>query len=143
MKKCTKCGETLELSKFSKNAAKKDGLQGFCKDCMKEFRAGYYERNKEVLIAKATKRKAELRDKLWSYKQGKKCMDCPQTDPRTLEFDHTSDDKLAAVSQMVNFGRSWSVIKNEIDKCDIVCASCHRIRTHVRAGYVRNIVITV
>jgi hypothetical protein len=34
MKKCSKCEETKELSKFSKNRVKGDGLQGYCKHCI-------------------------------------------------------------------------------------------------------------
>lgn len=38
MKLCTKCNKSQSLSNFSKNKAKPDGLQGWCKDCMTDKR---------------------------------------------------------------------------------------------------------
>lgn len=36
MKKCQKCGRELPETEFYKNRAQKDGLQTYCKDCIKE-----------------------------------------------------------------------------------------------------------
>jgi hypothetical protein len=33
---------------------------------------------------------------------------------------------------MVAKGYAWDLIQNEIDKCEIVCACCHRIRTQLQ-----------
>jgi hypothetical protein len=33
---------------------------------------------------------------------------------------------------MIHDGFSWKAIKKEIEKCEVVCANCHRIRTHDR-----------
>jgi hypothetical protein len=33
---------------------------------------------------------------------------------------------------MIHDGFSWAAIKKEISKCEVVCANCHRIRTHKR-----------
>lgn len=39
MKKCSKCNETLALTEFYKNAAHTDGLQRWCKKCVKAWDA--------------------------------------------------------------------------------------------------------
>lgn len=36
MKRCTKCNRTLQLTDFHKNTSKSDGLQNWCKSCIKE-----------------------------------------------------------------------------------------------------------
>jgi len=51
MKRCNKCGEekpaTTEF--YSRNASKKDGLEGCCKPCANERNRAYYEANAEVI----------------------------------------------------------------------------------------------
>lgn len=37
-KKCSSCGNELPISQFHKNAATKDGLQPYCKACIKAKR---------------------------------------------------------------------------------------------------------
>ena len=106
---------------------------------MKIVRRKHYEDNKSALIQKSAARRQEMIDKVWAYKQGKVCADCPQDDPRTFEFDHVRGEKLGNVSTMALNGCSWEKISEEIAKCDVVCASCHRIRTWERGGWVRNI----
>lgn len=52
-----------------------------------------------------------------------------------LEFDHVPGrgKKVGNVGDLAKYG-SWPKALREIAKCDIVCANCHRIRTHTRAG---------
>ena len=62
------------------------------------------------------------------------CADCGTRDHRVLEFDHVRGKKLGNISNMVK-GYSIARIQAEIDKCEIVCANCHRIRTGARSSY--------
>jgi hypothetical protein len=62
------------------------------------------------------------------------CVDCGETDPVVLEFDHLRD-KLGNISAM--YGHAWRSILAEIAKCDVVCANCHRRRTARRVGAFR------
>lgn len=57
------------------------------------------------------------------------CADCRGTfDPKAMEFDHTTEDKVTCVSECW----SWAKMQEEAAKCDLVCANCHRVRTHDR-----------
>lgn len=49
-----------------------------------------------------------------------------------LDFDHTRGKKVLDLSKAA--GRQWSEEKilQEIEKCDLLCANCHRDRTHER-----------
>jgi hypothetical protein len=61
------------------------------------------------------------------------CLDCKKSYPSyVMEFDHFEGNKVKDVSTMVSQGLGWSTIKSEIEKCEIVCANCHRIRTFNR-----------
>jgi hypothetical protein len=59
------------------------------------------------------------------------CADCAKTFPfYVMDFDHKNpDEKSANVSSLVSRGASLARIQEEIDKCVVVCANCHRIRT--------------
>ena len=36
---------------------------------------------------------------------------------------------MANVSTMANLSRPWTAILEELSKCEVVCANCHRKRT--------------
>ena len=66
------------------------------------------------------------------------CVDCGSGDLRVLEFDHVRGTKLSTVSELWSSGVSIARLQAEIDKCEVVCANCHRIRTGDRAGWARH-----
>lgn len=52
-----------------------------------------------------------------------------------MDFDHRDgSNKETEISNMARLGSSWKSIEQEIKKCDLVCACCHRIRTEQRAS---------
>lgn len=62
------------------------------------------------------------------FKKTQKCLQCGMKDNRCLDFhhkDHTT--KIKSISKMVGNGTSIDKIKLEIEKCDPLCANCHRI----------------
>lgn len=62
------------------------------------------------------------------YLSDKSCIDCGESDSVVLEFDHLRDKEMG-VSTMMGTGYSWDAILLEIEKCEIVCANCHKRRT--------------
>lgn len=59
------------------------------------------------------------------------CSDCGLTfSPVAMDFDHVRGEKVATIAQMRSF--AWASVLVELRKCDLVCACCHRIRTHSR-----------
>jgi hypothetical protein len=63
------------------------------------------------------------------------CLDCGTTDHRVLEFDHVRGKKEFGVGQMVRMGHQWDRIAREIDKCEVRCVNCHRIKTGERGNW--------
>lgn len=64
------------------------------------------------------------------------CVDCRQAFPwYVMQFDHRKGHRGqgdSTVAALVSQG-SLERLKAEIAKCDLVCANCHCIRTHLRA----------
>lgn len=75
------------------------------------------------------RRLEELQDNLWEYLSDKCCLDCGEDDPIVLDFDHVRGTKVANVGDMVWRPYNWNKVVEEIAKCEIVCANCHRRRT--------------
>ena len=61
-------------------------------------------------------------------------MDCGESDSVVLEFDHVTGDKRSSIANYVRSGRSWNLIVNEVQKCEVRCANCHRRVTAQRNG---------
>jgi len=63
------------------------------------------------------------------------CVDCGKhRQPCQLDFDHRAGEtKHYSVSKMTNL--LPATVMAEVAKCDLVCALCHRIRTHERKQY--------
>ena len=51
---------------------------------------------------------------------------------RGLDWDHVRGIKVAGVATLIANGRPWDEVEEEMTKCDVVCANCHRVRTAVR-----------
>jgi hypothetical protein len=61
------------------------------------------------------------------------CVDCGYNKHAiALQFDHIGNDKKDSVSNLIRSDYAWSTIMKEIDKCEVVCANCHAIRTRNR-----------
>ena len=82
--------------------------------------------------------KKEYKRKLAKIKEDAGCADCGINNPIVLDFDHLHDKKYN-VSRMIHDGFSWKAIAKEIQKCEVVCANCHRIRTSKQQGWYKEI----
>lgn len=73
-----------------------------------------------------------VRFRLWLDElKSKPCLDCGNVRPLVaMDFDHVRGEKVANISQMWSWRRAR--VEAEIAKCDLVCANCHRERTHRR-----------
>jgi hypothetical protein len=70
-----------------------------------------------------------------SVKEGVACTDCGQFFPVwVMHWDHLPGyEKVACISDMVR-NRSRTTTLAELQKCELVCANCHVLRTVSRAG---------
>lgn len=67
------------------------------------------------------------------YKQSRPCADCRENYPYwVMDFDHIGDKKFT-IGEFRKKVISLETIKQEIEKCDVVCSNCHRNRTQYRS----------
>lgn len=101
-----------------------------------EYHREYYERTKErrrELKRAVNRARRELfRINLAEYLLEHPCVDCGEADPVVLEFDHLRDKK-HDISQMDTY--MWDTVLEEIVKCEVCCANCHRRRTAKQFGW--------
>lgn len=118
------------------------GLRGF--DSLssgvstKEYYAAWHQANRDrrMPLIKERKRKHKEEMRVWvrDLKSTTPCADCQLLFPYyVMDFDHVTDDKEKAISVAMNQGWSKSKLEEEIAKCELVCANCHRLRTHERS----------
>lgn len=101
-----------------------------------EIQRAYRERHPEKveLYNKRGRRRSKRRRDAFrkitdAYKASRGCTDCGEKNPIVLDFDHVGE-KLFDIGNGV--GRNPQVLADEIAKCVVRCANCHRIKTHER-----------
>lgn len=132
---CIKCKEEKDIILFNnrkyKNTIKKNNV---CKTCQAISSRKHYLSNKDKII----KRSADRRNKsnistknrlfvLECLSAG--CVDCGEKDILTLDFDHIKD-KCSEISTLISRCVSFKKLKDEISKCEVRCANCHRRKTY-------------
>lgn len=113
MKSCSKCGTTEDKQAFVKGRNR-------CKLCYNKY--FYSKRNKRRTVVNELKR-------------NKPCHDCGKSfHPIAMDYDHINPaEKEDDVAMLIDLCVSMKRITDEIAKCELVCANCHRIRTFIRA----------
>ena len=139
---CRVCGQTKPLRDFPYRSTKRQTRHWICLVCQREYTNEWYSRNGQSQVAKAKIRNrratAELKERVREYLLDHPCTDCGERDPDVLEFDHLRD-KRADISTLVQYGVSWKTVQDEIAKCEVRCANCHRRRTARNARYYRSV----
>ena len=132
-KRCPKCQVVKEASGFAKREPGRHSPSSYCKPCQSTYSRAHYERNKEEHNLRRAEHQREYRSRnreyLASVLAHAFCVDCGESDPIVLEFDHVTSTKRFDVSRMIYIGRSIASIDAEIAKCVIRCANCHRRKT--------------
>lgn len=153
-KQCGVCGEWLELNNFTKSKGKYYSSK--CKKCANEYSKKYREKNKEKIAKRQkeymeslsfrhkkneynkiyrkneyVKKKNLEANRKWKMEEKKKaveykggsCIKCGYNKCLTaLEFHHVIPEEKDNYNSHWTFERN----KNELDKCILVCANCHR-----------------
>jgi hypothetical protein len=114
-KQCKQCGQVKPLTSFDKvGVSKQDGriyYRSKCHSCRWPTKQKY---------RKNIKKEVEI------IKQERGCSQCKISDFRVLDFHH-EENKNENIADMIRNGCSLKTILQEIEKCRVLCANCHRI----------------
>ena len=114
-----------------------------CKPCKRVYDREHYanksQENKDRKVSLQKQRHIENRQYMYDYLKTHPCVTCGESDPVVLEFDHIDQStKLLAVSLMADY--SLSKIKEEIAKCRVLCANCHKRHTAIQLDWYKHLV---
>lgn len=130
---CSRCSRQRPESSFNRFGSDR---QWWCRDCFKAYYAERRAHHRRRNNALKTQRVLEAQSLVLAFVRAHPCLDCGETDPVVLEFDHVGP-KRAEISTLVRRGVLETVLVEEMTRCEIVCASCHRRRTAKRQGWQR------
>lgn len=114
------------------------GKKPKCRACHSAYISAYLKSRPEKTAKnrsyakKSRPRRLTLRRQFIYWIKLQPCMDCNQIyHPEVMEFDHVGD-KTDNISIMVARKMAEETIWQEILRCELVCANCHRARTVIR-----------
>jgi hypothetical protein len=138
---CSRCHAAKPLSEFPIKDKQRGTLRSYCRPCCSEYGKEHYRKNAGVYTARARARAAidrpRNREYVATFLKTHPCVDCGEGDPIVLEFDHrdptTKRDDVGRLMHMANL----TAVVAEVEKCDVRCGNCHRIRTATQFGSYR------
>lgn len=133
MRRCAICESWKPESEFHDS---RTGQFSYCRACRRAYdRRYYHERGRVARLERQRARVRAARAWMASLKEGVACADCGQVfPPWVMHWDHLPGfDKVACISELV-VSRRRRITLSELEKCELVCANCHVLRTISRAG---------
>ena len=140
MKRCSKCKERKPFDQFNKKASTKDGLNSWCKSCARADAKRYYRNNPEPYKERARlEGKTKAKQRIAECDQIKAaigCQCCGESLLCVLDFHHLTGNSKGKDDGMPVTRAAWKSRKcflEELAKCIVVCANCHR---KIHAGFI-------
>lgn len=143
--KCSKCGKYKPEKAFATFRTRKGELRrrGSCWECRGQYAKENFERlqqwrkdyNEQTKTARqvASKARREEAKAFVDWFKDQPCTDCKKKFPPVcMDLDHVRGEKVRNISALVSGAYKGELIVEELRKCEVVCANCHRIRTHQR-----------
>ena len=121
---CSKCKQEKPISEFAINRTRKDGHASDCKACRKIYRDKHYLEHKEYYKDKASKYRRKKNKEFEELRSTLKCSICGESRHWCLEFHHLNPNEKE--SEVTRLKESPRKLKEELKKCVVLCANCHR-----------------
>jgi hypothetical protein len=138
---CARCHVTKPLREFPIKNAARDTYRSYCRPCCREYGKEHYRKNVAAYVSRAKARASIDRPRnrafVAEYLSTHPCVDCGEPDPVVLEFAHRDPaTKRADLARLIHTS-VLATVRTEIEKCDVRCGNCHRIRTAAQFGSYR------
>jgi hypothetical protein len=95
----------------------------------REWYLKHRERHLERSRARHAEKRASINAHIAGHLVANHCVDCGESDPIVLDFDHVEEKRFNIANAAWKLV-SISVLADEISRCVIRCANCHRRKTH-------------
>ena len=118
LKRCIKCFIEKPFNEYHWQNKAENKRRSDCKECFNNYQ-----------LRRVNRKRAYVLDYLSTHP----CIDCGESDIVVLEFDHVRGIKRFNVSFAVQQSNSLADVIQEIEKCDVRCANCHKRVTYGRA----------
>ena len=131
-KRCSKCKALKPLTEFNFKHRAAGVRHSYCRECGKELTRSHYRRRKRAYLDRNLRAYNERRLMVIAAKS-RPCADCGVQYPYyVMDFDHREGVKKEFSLHEAQRVTKRAILR-EIEKCDVVCANCHRERTHRRS----------
>lgn len=141
LRTCARCHVAKPLAEFPIKNAARSTYGSYCVPCRSEYGKDHYRKNVAAYMRRARARAAIDRPRnrafALDYLRSHPCVDCGEADPVVLEFDHRDPrEKRTEVGRLIHT-TTLTAVRAEIEKCDVRCGNCHRIKTATQFGSYR------
>jgi hypothetical protein len=137
MRNCPRC-ESKDESEFNWRSKTKGTRQSLCRVCQCAVTTAHYRANEAPYKNRALTQKKAAKEAFWKWLSVQSCVDCGESDPVVLDADHVRGRKRpGGVAQMLRDACAWETVQQELLKCEIRCANCHRRKTARERGFTR------
>lgn len=139
---CARCHSSKPSEAFPIKDKTRGTRRSYCLPCCREYGREHYERNKPYYLAKAKPARERSRGVnnafVDDYLRTHPCVDCGESDPVVLDFDHIDPKLKSGNVGYIQYGGGEKRLKAEIDKCEVRCGNCHRLKTAKQFGWWRS-----
>jgi hypothetical protein len=132
---CSQCQKTGDFRPGHRQCKECEGAKGRARYHVNRenhaaYRARHQDHYRELNRQIRLRRRIENRQVINKHKSVP-CADCSRNYPSyVMDFDHINPEtKVANISALLNHSASWVALEAEIEKCEVVCVNCHRLRT--------------
>lgn len=128
IKSCKDCGVILHVDN-------KVPGRNWCLDCRKKYMRKYNQNPHRLEQRRSVRKHYREQLKVWlASLKDLPCKDCGNKFPSyAMDWHHVGKKSSEAKFGMYRlaFARGKQSVLDEIEKCDLICSNCHRIRTHL------------
>ena len=133
---CTGCGLSKSSFDYRKNRTSCKSCEYDKRDLSSEVKATrrYRAKNRAKINAWNRDKARQVHKWMDTFKSAP-CTDCGKTfPPYVMDWDHIRDKavNLSTLRTQATYSATRDRFLKEIEKCELVCANCHRVRTHTR-----------
>ena len=118
----------------------KKGSRTGCRSCNREYQRSWLSKNRETQRKRVNDNNKKLKKRnaeyICNFLSANPCVVCSESDIVVLDFDHIDPKtKYKTISEMIRTASSLEKIIEEIAKCQVLCANCHRRKTAESSGW--------